>query len=167
MPSRRAKIVATFGPSSSEPEVVRTLLAAGVDVVRLNLSHGTHEDHRRLVATVRAEAETVGRSVPILMDLMGPRFRLGQLPPEGRTLEAGDHALISDDPAADLPVDEPDFLEHVEPGERVLIDNGLLELEIEAREGSALRARVIEGGTVTTRKGINLPDSEIPFSISA
>ncbi len=166
MPTRRAKIVATFGPSSAEPQTIRTLLAAGVDVVRLNLSHGDHDTHRRIVATVRAEAQAEERVVPILMDLMGPRFRLGRLPESGRTLEAGQRVTISEDPGADLPIDEPEFLDHVEPGERVLIDNGLVELLIESRAGRELSATVVEGGTVTTRKGINLPDSEIPFSIS-
>lgn len=166
MSSRRAKIVATFGPSSSEPKTIRSLLAAGVDVVRLNLSHGSHEDHRAIVAAVRAQARDLGRTVPILMDLMGPRFRLGDLPRGGLTLKPGSRLVISKDPGADLPIDEPEFLEHVEPGERVLIDNGLVEVVIESRSGRELSARVVEGGTVATRKGINLPDSEIPFSIS-
>ena len=164
---RRAKIVATFGPATTRPETVRELLAAGVDVVRLNLSHGSHETHRSHVAAVREAAAESERPVPILMDLMGPRFRLGTLPEGGRELEVGTTVLISEDPdRADLPIDEPEFLEYVEPGERVLIDNGLVEVKVERRDGRELVCTVIEGGTVSTRKGINLPDSDIPFSIS-
>ncbi len=165
-PSRRAKIVATFGPASTGAETIRSLLAAGVDVVRLNLSHGSHDLHRQVVATLRAEARALGRAVPILMDLMGPRFRLGTLPEGGRKLEPGSRVVISEAADAELPIDEPEFLDHVREGERVLIDDGLVELEIESRRGRQLSARVVEGGTVSTRKGINLPDSEIPFSIS-
>ncbi len=168
MPSgaRRAKIVATFGPASSDPDTVSRLLSAGVDVVRLNLSHGSHEAHRALVETVRAEALKLRRAVPILMDLMGPRFRLGRLPDEGRFLEQGARVVIAEDEDADLPIDEPEFLDHVEAGERVLIDNGLVELEIVESDGRRLVGKVLEPGKVSTRKGINLPDSEIPFSIS-
>lgn len=165
-PRRRAKIVATFGPASSDPETIARLLEAGVDVVRLNLSHGAHETHRAIVAAVRAEAERIDRQVPILMDLMGPRFRLGVLPSEGRVLEAGSVVTISEDPDSDLPIEEPEFLDHVKSGERVLIDNGLVELKIESAADRRLTARVIEAGKVSTRKGINLPDSDIPFSIS-
>ncbi len=166
-PTRRAKIVATFGPASSDAETIGKLLAAGVDVVRLNLSHGSHDLHRQVVGAVRARALSLGRAVPILMDLMGPRFRLGTLPDGGRKLEEGSRVVISEDPGADLPIDEPEFLDHVQAGERVLIDDGLVELEIESRSGRELAARVVGGGTVSTRKGINLPDSDIPFSISA
>jgi pyruvate kinase len=164
---RRAKIVATLGPASSGPETVATLLEAGMDVVRLNLSHGSHEDHRHLFATVREAAAARGQHVPILMDLMGPRYRLGQLPQGGRELAPGDRVLVGEDSTSvDLPVDEPEFLDHVHPGERFLIDNGLIELEVESREGRRLSVKVVSGGLVSTRKGINLPDSELPFAIS-
>ena len=165
-PRRRAKIVATLGPASSDSETIASLLEAGVDVVRLNLSHGSHETHREIVETVRAEARRIDRPVPILMDLMGPRFRLGVLPDEGRMLAADGVVTLSEDSDADLPIEEPEFLDHVRVGERVLIDNGLVELEVESVAGRRLTARVIEAGKVSTRKGINLPDSEIPFSIS-
>ena len=164
---RRAKIVATLGPASSSARMISRLLAAGVDVVRLNLSHGDHATHRAAIRAVRAAARDQGRFVPVLADLMGPRYRLGEVPGGTRTLRRGERVrLASAEHEADLPVDDPALLAHLRRGERVLIDNGLVELEVEARRGSAVSARVVTGGAVGTRKGINLPDTVLPFSIS-
>ncbi len=162
--SRRAKIVATVGPASASLEVLARLLAAGVDVVRLNLSHGDHEGHRTVIERVRRLARQQGRFVPVIADLMGPRYRLGQLPGEPRQLAAGSEVELGE--GADLPVEDPAFLDHLQPGERVLIDNGLVELAIVARQGRRVRGRVVHGGAVSTRKGINLPDTDLPFTIS-
>jgi len=164
---RRAKIVATLGPASSERSVIAELLAAGMDVVRLNLSHGDHTTHRRLLADLRAEAKAQGRFVPVIADLMGPRYRLGQVVGGPRTLEPGERvSLGAEGDAVDLPLTSPELLEHLRPGERVLIDNGLVELTVEGKTDHRLFARVIHGGAVSTRKGINLPDTDLPFDIS-
>ncbi len=164
---RRAKIVATLGPASSEPAMVRRLLAAGVDVVRLNLSHGDQESHRRLLATVRREAAALRRHVPVLADLMGPRYRLGSIAGGPRLLKRGARLTLGAGKGSfDLPVDDPQLMAHLKVGERVLIDNGLVELEIEAKRGRRATARVLTAGPVATRKGINLPDTELPFEIS-
>jgi len=170
---RRAKIMATLGPASREPEVIRSLLRAGLDVVRLNLSHGTHEEHREVIRRVRAVASEEHRHVPVVLDLMGPRYRLGVF--EGRPhLETGSRVRLSLEgtgstgeagETVDLPVEEG-VLEHLRPGERLLIDNGLVELCVEEREERAVTARVDTGGTVSSRKGLNLPDSRLPFAIS-
>ena len=163
---RRAKIVATLGPATSSPAAVRRLFKAGVDVVRLNLSHGTAKEHSRLIAVVREQAAGLCRQVPILLDLMGPRYRLGGL--EGRrTLRRGEVvSLALEGRGADLPVDDPQLLRHLAKGERLLIDNGLVELRITGRRRGAVLAKVITGGTVSRRKGINVPDSKLPFAIS-
>ncbi len=167
MTERRAKIMATIGPASGSEPVLRELLVSGVDLVRLNLSHGSQAEHRETIGLVRRVALDVRRHVPIVLDLMGPRYRLGLLPGDCRTLAAGEIVRLGDpSEGADLPVDDPGFLAHVVPGERVLIDAGLIELAIESREGSILTARVANGGTIRSRKGLNLPDSNLPFQIS-
>ncbi|HEX4952444.1 MAG TPA: pyruvate kinase [Thermoanaerobaculia bacterium] len=164
---RRAKIVATLGPASSQPRMIARLLRAGVDVFRLNLSHGTHTDHAQRIAAVRQEAATLGRFVPVLLDLMGPRYRLAEIADGPRMLKRGQTVRLGPaERGADLPVDDPDLLAHVKVGERILIDNGLVELEAESKKGKVVVARVATGGPVSTRKGINLPDSELGFSIS-
>lgn len=165
---RRAKIMATLGPASSSGDVVGRMIDAGLDVVRLNLSHGSHDDHRHLIRTVREQARAKSRFIPIVLDLMGPRYRLGEIPGGGRRLEEREVVFLVPDGrgAEGLPVGDPELLEHVRPGERVLLDNGLLELEVEASEPEAVRARVLQGGQVGSRKGINLPDTDLPFDVS-
>lgn len=164
---RLAKIVATVGPASADEKTLGALLAAGVDIVRLNLSHGTQETHRNVIATVRRLAHQEGRFVPIFADLMGPRFRLGTLGGGPLLLEVGQELRLGRASAeVELPVEDPDFLAHLQNGERILIDNGLVELETVGRSQGAIHARVLHGGPVSTRKGINLPDTDLPFSIS-
>jgi pyruvate kinase len=165
--SRRAKIVATLGPATAQPDAVAGLLAAGVDVVRLNLSHGDHAWHAERIRVVRAAAAAAGRHVPVILDLMGPRFRLAEdLAP--RTLAAGETVRFGlPGPGVDLPVEEPVVLDLLAPGERVLVDQGLLELAVVGREGDRVAARVVAGGPVASRKGLNLPDSELGFAVTA
>ena len=163
---RRAKIMATLGPASRDEAVLRGLVQAGVDLFRLNLSHGTQEEHRETLRRVRRIAGEEGCHLPVVLDLMGPRYRLGRIPDEPRLLEPGQEVVLgTESPGVDLPVD-PEILAYLEPGERVLIDGGLIELRVEAKEGDRMRARVVNGGPVRTRKGINLPDSALPFEVS-
>ncbi|MEM6453997.1 MAG: pyruvate kinase [Acidobacteriota bacterium] len=164
---RRSKIVATLGPASSDDATLARLLQAGADVIRLNLSHGNQDDHRRMIHAVRRISAEQGRFVPVFMDLMGPRFRLGTIEDGPRPLQAGDMVHLGDKASgADLPIEDTSFLSHMRRGERILIDNGLLELVVEAKHAESVKARVVTGGDVSTRKGINLPDTDLPFSIS-
>ena len=156
--------MATLGPVSRDETVLRGLVRAGVDLFRLNLSHGTQEQHRETLRRVRKVAAEEKVYLPVALDLMGPRYRLGQIPDEPRMLKADQEVVLGPD-GAELPVDS-DILSYIEPGERVLIDGGLIELRIESKEGDRVRARVINGGPVKTRKGINLPDSALPFEVS-
>src|SRR5918992_2223289 len=163
---RRAKIMATLGPASRDEAVLRELIRAGVDLFRLNLSHGTQEQHRETLRRVRRLAAEEGFHLPVVLDLMGPRYRLGQIADEPRLLEPDQEVVLGPEaPGVDLPVDA-EILEHLEPSERVLIDGGLIELRVESKAGDRVRARVVNGGPVKTRKGINLPDSALPFEIS-
>ncbi len=158
--------MATLGPVSRDETVLRGLVRAGVDLFRLNLSHGTQEQHRETLRRVRRIATEERCHLPVVLDLMGPRYRLGQIPDEPRELKPGQEVVLGlEGQDVDLPV-EAGILEHLEPSERVLIDSGLIELKVTAKEGNRVTAKVVNGGPVKTRKGINLPDSALPFEIS-
>ncbi|MDH3255745.1 MAG: pyruvate kinase [Acidobacteriota bacterium] len=165
--NRRAKIVATLGPASADKRVLRRLLKAGVDVVRLNLSHGTHDEHRRNLQRVRRLSTQAGLHIPVILDLMGPRYRLGHLPAPV-TLRRG--TLVSlglEGEASDLVVDDRQLIDALKPRDRILVDNGLVELRVEGKANGRVTAKVKTAGKVDSRKGINLPDSDLPFTISA
>ena len=162
---RRAKILATLGPSSADERTIARLLAAGADAFRLNLSHGKRDQHRELVHRVRAVCEQRDVFVPLVFDLMGPRYRMAEF--EGkRQLKRNAEMVLGTSDDADLPLDNPEILSHLRVGERVLIDNGMIEVEVRSKRGQRAKVRVLNGGTVTSRKGINLPDTDLPFEIS-
>ena len=164
---RKAKIVATLGPASEGRETIEDLIAAGVDVVRLNMSHGDHGWHRERIRIVREAARAAGRHLPIVVDLMGPRYRLGDLA-EPRRIERGETLRLAPPESgdADLPLGSAEVLDLLAPGDRLLIDQGLVELEILARDVGGVVARARSSGTVSSRKGLNLPDSDIGFQIT-
>jgi pyruvate kinase len=160
---RRTKIVATLGPATSSPDVVRQLIQAGMDVARLNFSHGTHDDHARQIATLRALSRDLDTPVTILQDLQGPKIRVGQLPDGATTLLA--NGTVSLVPESDftgegdtVPIDYPHLAESAKPGMHVLLDDGLLELEVTEVTGGIVRCRVVEGGVLKSRKGVNFPN---------
>ncbi len=164
MSLRKTKIVATIGPSTSEPEKLEDLIRAGVDVFRLNFSHGTPEEHRRVIRTLRALEEKLQTEVGILQDLCGPKIRLGQLPSEGVPLQAGSKVvLVPGDTAAvgRLPVRYEGLLDDVKPGDPILLADGTVELEVVDRNREGLVARVVCGGNVSSHKGVNLPASRL------
>ncbi len=165
---RRTKIVATLGPASRSPDVVRQLIKAGMDVARLNFSHGSAEDHAQQIATLRALSRELEKPVTILQDLQGPKIRVGQLPGGGMTLVPGDVVSLVPEAEADggervVPIDYAQLAESARPGARVLLDDGLLELEVLEIADRALRCRVVEGGLLKSRKGVNFPDLALPL----
>jgi pyruvate kinase len=160
---RRTKIVATLGPASSSPDVVRQLIQAGMDVARLNFSHGSHADHARQIATLRTLSRELDTPVTILEDLQGPKVRVGQLPGGAVTLSPDEVVALV--PEADftgqeraVPIDYAHLAESAKPGMPVLLDDGLLELQVLEVAGRALRCRVVEGGVLKSRKGVNFPN---------
>ena len=162
---RRAKIIATLGPASSTPGTVAALIESGLDVARLNLSHGTHADHARSFALVRQAAAASGRAVGILADLQGPKIRLGRFASGSVLLRPGAQFTITAD---DVPGDQEKvstthlgLADDVSVGDPVLVDDGRVLLRVEAIEGRAVVTRVIEGGTVSDAKGINLPGAMV------
>lgn len=161
--NRRVKIVATLGPASDGEAMLERLLLAGVDVARLNFSHGTHEQHAARIRAIRVVAGRLGRAVGILQDLQGPKVRVGDLP-HPLHLENGQHVTLyaapdspppSDGPR--IPVDFCELFDAVQAGDRLLLDDGRLTLEVDSVLGRALRARVLVGGPLSSYKGINLP----------
>src|SRR5262245_39257067 len=159
---RRAKIVCTIGPASSSEGVLRDLMRSGMDVARLNFSHGTHEEHARVIDRLRRVAEKEGRSICILQDLQGPKIRTGRL--KYRTpiaLKRGARLTITPrDIAGTATVISTTFkglAQEVEPGARILLSDGLIELRVLAVRGDDVECEVINGGLLGEHKGINLP----------
>jgi pyruvate kinase len=162
---RRTKIVATVGPASSSPEVLGRLIEAGVDTFRQNFSHGTHEEHAALYATIRAAAETAGKHVAILADLCGPKIRCGRFRDGGIDLVAGESVVVTvrkveGEPGL-IPSEYEALASDVEPGDPILMDDGQRELKVTSVTGSEIACEVIRGGRLTDRKGINLPGVKI------
>jgi pyruvate kinase len=157
----RVKIIASLGPASAAPETVRALVDAGADAVRFNLSHGTHEWHRDGYEHVRAAAAAAGRAVGVMADLAGPKIRLGVFPGGPVTLVAGAEFTISTEPvpgdARGASTTYEGLARDVRPGDTLLLNDGLVRLEALATDGVRVTCRVVEGGEVSDRKGINLP----------
>jgi pyruvate kinase len=162
---RRTKIVATLGPASDSPEGLRALVAAGVDAVRLNLSHGTHADHADRAWLVREIAAEIGRPVALIADLQGPKLRVGDLA-EPIVLTKGQQITVSAEESAqvgELPVAPAVIGDVLEPGHDVLIDDGLVRLRVERVEGGSASCAVLVGGLVSSHKGVNLPGVPLPI----
>lgn len=162
---RRTKIVATLGPASNTPEMIEALVRAGIDVARLNFSHGTHEDHKKVYQAVRAAEERLKKPIAVLQDLSGPKIRLGMIDGEVQLMPG---ELVRLSPSDNfhgtkdrLPTTYARLARDVRPGERILLADGRLELVAEAIENGEVKARVITGGVLTSKKGLNLPGSEL------
>jgi len=159
--SRRAKIVCTLGPASSSPDQVSALVAAGLDVARLNMSHGSHDTHLAAYHAVRAACDASGRSVGVLVDLQGPKIRLGRFASGPVTLVAGQEFTITGEEvpgdASEASTSYPELAGDVRPGTQVLVDDGRIVLEVTGVQGPRVRTRVVVGGPVSDHKGINLP----------
>ncbi len=161
---RRTKIVATLGPATSSERAIGELVRAGVDVTRFNFSHGDHNMHLKNARTVRAAAEEHGRNVAILQDVQGPKIRTGQVQ-EGTELVEGSRVVIAPGDflgdASRLSTSYDRLAQDVKPGHRLLIDDGLIGLRVESVEGDDVVCEVIEGGPVSSHKGLNFPDSTL------
>ena len=162
----RTKIVATLGPASSSPEVLDAMLLAGTDVVRLNLSHGTIDDHLRRLADVRAAAQRTGRVVGVLADLPGPKVRSGQFPEGGAELVTG--AVVRLTPGDDQPssaehitVEYPTLLADLLSGDKVVLGDGAISLQVVAVDAEAVHCQVLTGGRVQGRPGVHLASERL------
>jgi pyruvate kinase len=172
MPLRRhrhAKIVATVGPASASPEMLRALVDAGADVFRLNFSHGTHAEHRARLAAIRAVEADVGRPIGVLLDLQGPKLRIGRFANGAVTLQAG--AAFRLDLDADRPGDttraplpHPEIFAVLSAGAELLLDDGRVRLQVQRCGADFADCTVLDGGALSDRKGVNVPGVVLPLS---
>jgi pyruvate kinase len=166
--NRRTRIVATLGPTSATPDMVLALARAGVDVFRLNFSHGSHDDHAKSYANVRAAEDETGRPLGVLADLQGPKLRLGTFTATSVALQKGAHFRLDRDPT---PGDEtrcclphPEIFAALDVGEDLLIDDGKVRLRVLEHGADWAKTEVIQPGPVSNRKGVNVPTAVLPIS---
>ena len=165
---RHAKIVATLGPASASTEMIRSLFLAGVDVFRLNFSHGTHEQHRERLAQIRAVEQEVGRPIGVLADMQGPKLRVGTFAAGPVILNVGSSFRLdlTDKPGdvtrAYLP--HPEIFAALKPGANLLLDDGKLRLQVKNSGRDFAETEVVVGGALSERKGVNVPDVVLPLS---
>lgn len=167
---RFAKIVCTLGPSSNTRKMIQALVQAGMNVARLNFSHGSHEDHAALIDLIREIADEMGISVTILQDLQGPKLRIGKLPEGKMELKAGDQVTLSssesfvvDETDKFIPFEIPDLHKALKPSNHILLDDGQIEMEVQSVDGEKIEAVVTLGGVLKSNKGVNLPGANLTF----
>jgi pyruvate kinase len=164
---RHTKIIATIGPSSDDEAILRQMIAAGVDVFRVNFAHGTHQSQKESLDRIRRASAAEGRVVGVLADLSGPKLRTGPLAGGASiTLATGDEIAIAtgdfEGDAHRLSTPYADLARHVRPGDALLLDDGRIQLSVLATDGSEMRVRVVDGGTLGERKGISAPGVPLP-----
>jgi pyruvate kinase len=164
----QTKIVATLGPASSDPTILRKLFESGVDVFRLNFSHGTQDDKKTLIATIRAMEQEVGRPIAVMMDLQGPKLRIGTFDGDKATLQEGKRFRLDMD---DAPGDETrvrmphkEIFQAIEDGTDLLVDDGKIRLRVTASGADFAETEVVTGGVISNRKGVNVPGVVLPLS---
>ncbi|MGF1611467.1 MAG: pyruvate kinase [Kiloniellales bacterium] len=165
---RKAKIIATLGPSSSDAEALRALYQAGADVFRLNFSHGSHEDHRERLFLIRKMEREVERPIGVLLDLQGPKLRVGKMEDGAVELETGAHFRLDLDETPGTveraPLPHPEVFAALDQGTTLLLDDGKLRLEVLECGPNYAETRVVTGGRLSDRKGVNVPDVVLPIS---
>ncbi|MET0969560.1 MAG: pyruvate kinase [Tardiphaga sp.] len=165
---RRIKILATLGPASSDSTMIRKLFEAGADVFRINMSHTPHDKMRELVKTIRNVESSYGRPIGILVDLQGPKLRVGAFAEGGVQLKNGERFVLDSDPAPGdvtrVQLPHPEILAALRPGHALLIDDGKLRLITEETTNDRAVTRVVVGGRISDRKGVSLPDTDLPVS---
>lgn len=166
--NRRTKILATLGPASSSREKITELFNAGADLFRINMSHSSHEMLNDLVATLRTVEKDVGRPIGILADLQGPKLRLGDFADDKIEVQTGDTITLDllDKPGTKkrISVPHPEIIEALEPGHRILIDDGKVTLKVLKSNKKSAQAEVVSGTNLSSRKGVSLPDTELGVS---
>ena len=161
LPAHKTKIVCTIGPASESPETMGRMIRAGMNVARLNFSHGDFTGHKKVIENLREAARTAGRRLAILADLPGPKIRIGQFAQEPVELKSGDpFTLTTEGVGGDsrrVSVSFPTLPQAVKPGDLIYLNDGFIQLEVLAVKAPEVRCRVIVGGELRSRKGLNLP----------
>jgi len=160
---KRTKIVATLGPASSDKKILKRMVESGLNVVRLNMSHGTHDEHRARIELVREIEKETGRPIPILMDLCGPKIRIGKIPKEPLFLHRGDKVVLTTGKPVKnkITVNYPNLHREIRKGETILLADGAFRLKVEEVRGDDIICEVLVGGPLTSHKGVNLPHSRL------
>ncbi|MDP2697002.1 pyruvate kinase [Thalassospira sp.] len=165
---RKAKIIATLGPASSSPEMLEKIVRTGVDVFRLNFSHGEHSEHQARFETIREVEAKLGRPIGVLMDLQGPKIRVGTFAVEQIMLEAGDKFRFDMDKTPGdqnrVCLPHPEIFKALEVGANLLLDDGKVRMRVEKCDAESADCVVIAGGPLSNRKGVNVPDVMLPMS---
>ncbi len=163
--NKQTKIVATIGPACASKEILVKMIQSGMNVARLNFSHGTHENHAELIKTIREAAQETNKPIMILQDLQGPKMRLGTMPAEGLILQKDQkivlNTAISDYANQEIPITYPGLEKFLKSGERILVDDGHITLLIKSIERSKIFTEVVEGNMASSHKGLNFPDSTL------
>jgi hypothetical protein len=161
---KRTKIVCTIGPASKDVNTLYKMGQAGMDIARMNFSHGTYDDHRTIFKHLGLAGKRLGKPFGVLQDLQGPKIRVGDLPKEGVKLVTGHRVIFgtgSSIASGVIPVTLDSLHRDVKKGERLLLDDGLLEVEVERVDGRHIYTQVIQGGLLTSHKGLNLPGTKL------
>lgn len=162
---RKTKIVCTIGPATDSPKMITELIKAGMNVARLNLSHGSSEEHLSRIKLIRQCAEECGANVGILLDIKGPKIRLGELEPDRFELESGQEIVLTTEycvgTSSKIFVNYPYLVEDVHPGDTIYIDDGLVELAVVSKTGKQVICKVVVGGLIGSRKGVTLPGVDV------
>src|SRR3989339_368436 len=161
---KHTKIICTIGPSSMDPEMISKMVRAGMNVARLNFSHGSHSDHANLISSIRRMAEETQEPIAIIQDLQGPKVRVGDLPEGGVTLDLGKQVVLTTDPdhgADRIGVTYGGLHGDVQLGDRLLLDDGLMDIRVTGVSGRDIACQVVTGGVLTSHKGINLPTATL------
>ncbi len=168
LPAHKTKIICTIGPSSDSPEVLKAIMRAGMDVARLNFSHGVFDEHKRVINTIRAAAAEVGKRIAILADLPGPKIRIGQFGQEPVELKPGDSFTLTTETirgnAERVSVTFERLPRAVKPGDTLFLNDGLIQLEVMNVTANDVQCRVLVGGELRSRKGLNLPGIDLGIS---
>ncbi len=163
--SKRTKIIATIGPASSSPALISQLIRAGMDVARLNFSHGSSKDHSQRIKLIRSEAAKAGKQIAIMQDLQGPKLRVGDMQNDAVTLKRGDSLTLTSRRIIGtndlIAVTYPRLTKDVKVGDRLLLDDGKLELGVSRKDAHCLTCKVIHGGVLKSHKGVNLPGTHL------
>src|SRR5262245_35837578 len=158
LPNHKTKIVATIGPASSTPEMLESLIWGGMNIARLNFSHGDFEEHGEVIARIRAASKATGRRVAIMADLPGPKIRLGTIDPDPTQLESGDAFTLTNEKIVGnrhrVSMSFEPLPRVVKHGDRLFINDGLVQLRVDRVEGNEVHCTVAVGGEIRSRKGL-------------
>lgn len=162
----KTKVIATIGPKSENELVLSKMIEAGIDIARMNFSHCTQDEYRKRVEIIRRESQRQGREVSILQDLQGPRIRVGKLPEDGRILTKGEIVEFTtlQNGSEAIFIDEPTLLETLKMGHPIFLSSGEMELTVTEVGEKEFKAEVVRGGTLFSRKGVNVPETELKFN---